>query len=52
MEGALAGVPSIALSQDYAREGMGDNVPFAAAEAWGAKVLAPRSMRRSNPVRS
>jgi 5'-nucleotidase len=33
MEGALAGVPSIALSQDYAREGMGDNVPFAAAEA-------------------
>jgi 5'-nucleotidase len=33
MEGALAGIPSIALSQSYAREGMGDTVPFAAAEA-------------------
>jgi 5'-nucleotidase len=41
IEGALAGVRSIALSQVYAREGMGDTVPFAAAEAWGAKVLAP-----------
>jgi 5'-nucleotidase len=41
MEGALAGVRSIALSQDYAREGMGDAVPFAAAEAWGEKVLRP-----------
>lgn len=41
MEGALAGIRSIALSQIYAREGMGDTVPFAAAEAWGAKVLAP-----------
>ena len=41
MEGALAGIPSIALSQGYAREGMGDSVPFAAAEAWGEKVLAP-----------
>ncbi|TMJ12223.1 MAG: 5'/3'-nucleotidase SurE [Alphaproteobacteria bacterium] len=41
MEGALAGIPSIALSQVYAREGMGDTVPFAAAEAWAAKVLAP-----------
>lgn len=28
MEGALAGVRSIALSQAYAREGMGDVVPF------------------------
>jgi 5'-nucleotidase len=36
MEGALAGVRSIALSQVYAREGMGDTVPFAAAEALGA----------------
>jgi len=35
MEGALAGVRSIALSQAYSREGMGDTVPFAAAEAWG-----------------
>lgn len=41
MEGALAGVRSIALSQSYAREGMGDSVPFAAAEAWAERVLAP-----------
>jgi 5'-nucleotidase len=41
IEGALAGIRSIALSQVYAREGMGDTVPFAAAEAWGARVLAP-----------
>jgi len=41
MEGALAGIRSIALSQSYAKEGMGDTVPFAAAEAWGARVLAP-----------
>ena len=39
MEGALAGVRSIALSQVYAREGMGDTVPFAAAEDWGPRVL-------------
>lgn len=41
MEGALAGVPSIALSQSYSREGLGDNVPFAAAEAWAERVLNP-----------
>lgn len=41
MEGALAGVPSIALSQCYSREGLGDNVPFGAAEAWAERVLAP-----------
>ena len=41
IEGALAGIRSIALSQVYAAEGMGDSVPFAAAEAWGAKVLGP-----------
>ena len=41
MEGALAGVKSIALSQAYAREGMGDTVPFAAAEVWAEKVLGP-----------
>lgn len=61
MEGALAGVRSIALSQSYAREGMGDSVPFAAAEAWGARVLrplldaplAPRSLVNINfPARS
>ncbi len=41
MEGALAGIPSVALSQSYAREGMGDTVPFAAAEAWAERVLRP-----------
>lgn len=41
MEGALAGFRSIALSQVYSREAMGDAVPFSAAEAWGARVLAP-----------
>lgn len=41
IEGALAGIRSIALSQVYAREGMGDTVPFAAAEAWGERVLRP-----------
>lgn len=41
LEGALAGVRSIALSQVYAKEGMGDSVPFEVAEAWGAKALAP-----------
>ena len=41
IEGALAGIRSIGLSQVYAKEGMGDAVPFAAAEAWGAKVIAP-----------
>ncbi|HWH22054.1 MAG TPA: 5'/3'-nucleotidase SurE [Allosphingosinicella sp.] len=41
MEGALAGIPSIALSQSYPREGMGDTVPFAAAEAWAEDVLRP-----------
>jgi 5'-nucleotidase len=41
MEGALAGVRSIALSQVYGKEGMGDAVPFSAAEEWGARVLAP-----------
>jgi 5'-nucleotidase len=41
MEGVLAGVRSIALSQVYSREGMGDNVPFATATVWGARVLRP-----------
>jgi 5'-nucleotidase len=49
MEGALAGVRSIALSQVYRREGMGDAVPFGAAEAWGAKVLAPLIAREYAP---
>ncbi|MEG8019727.1 5'/3'-nucleotidase SurE [Sphingomonas aerolata] len=41
MEGALAGVRSIALSQVYSREGMGDSVPFEVAAAWGERVLRP-----------
>jgi 5'-nucleotidase len=50
MEGALAGIPSIALSQAYVREGMGDTPGrekiasadlFATAEAWADKVLRP-----------
>jgi len=40
-EGALAGIRSIALSQVYAREGMGAEVPFEAAEIWGERVLRP-----------
>ena len=49
MEGALAGIPSIALSQGYAREGMGDTVPFAAAEAWAERVLAALLARPMPP---
>lgn len=41
MEGTLAGIRSIALSQVYAREGAGDGVPFDVAEDWGEKVLHP-----------
>ena len=41
LEGALAGIRSIALSQVYAREGMADEVPFEAAEVWGERVLRP-----------
>ncbi len=41
IEGALAGIRSIALSQVYEKEGMGDAVPFAAAESWGARAIAP-----------
>src|SRR5687768_5075120 len=50
MEGALAGIPSIALSQAYVREGMGDTPGkekiaeadrFATAEAWADQVLRP-----------
>ena len=40
MEGALAGVPSIALSQAYAKQGLGASVPFGSAEAWAGRVLA------------
>lgn len=41
LEGALAGIRSIALSQVYAGEGMGDRVPFDAALHWGEQVLRP-----------
>jgi 5'-nucleotidase len=41
MEGALAGIRSIAMSQVYDREGSGDGVSFATAEAWGARAIAP-----------
>ena len=41
MEGALAGIRSIALSQVYVRAGMAESVPFDAAEAWGERVLKP-----------
>jgi 5'-nucleotidase len=41
IEGTLAGIRSIALSQVYAKEGMGDTVPFAVAETWGERVLGP-----------
>ena len=39
MEGALAGIRSVALSQVLDREG--EHEPFEAARAWGAKVLRP-----------
>ena len=41
MEGALAGIPSIALSQSYSKEGLGDDVPFSAAAQWAERVLRP-----------
>lgn len=41
IEGALAGIPAIALSQVYAREGMADTVPFDAARAWAKRVIEP-----------
>lgn len=41
MEGALAGIRSIALSQRYGSEGAGGDVSFACAEAWAQRVLTP-----------
>jgi 5'-nucleotidase len=41
LEGTLAGIRSIALSQVYTKEGMGNDVSFAAAQAWGEKVIRP-----------
>jgi 5'-nucleotidase len=41
MEGALAGIRSVALSQRYAEVAPGERVSFATAEAWGTRVLQP-----------
>ena len=41
LEGTLAGVRSIALSQVYSKEGLGNDVSFDAAEAWGERVIRP-----------
>lgn len=41
MEGAFAGIRSVALSQLYADAAPGANVSFAAAEDWGERVLRP-----------
>lgn len=41
MEGALAGIRSIALSQREEKRGMGERVAFDTAEAWGERVLRP-----------
>lgn len=41
MEGALAGIRSIALSQRYAGVAPGEQVSFDAAEQWGERTLRP-----------
>lgn len=41
IEGALAGIRSIALSQVYNRETLASEDLFAAARDWGPKVIAP-----------
>jgi 5'-nucleotidase len=41
MEGAMAGIRSVAMSQVYRREGAGNNVSFDVAEQWGERVLRP-----------
>lgn len=41
MEGTLAGIRSIALSQVYSRNNAGDNVSFDAAQKWGKRVIEP-----------
>jgi 5'-nucleotidase len=41
LEGALAGIRSIALSQVYSKEDAGNDVSFDAAEGWGERVLRP-----------
>lgn len=49
MEGALAGVRSIALSQRYGKREPGADVSFAPAEEWGARVLRPLLDRQWSP---
>jgi 5'-nucleotidase len=39
MEGAIMGVRSIALSQVYGKDGVGDSVSFDAASGWGERVV-------------
>ncbi|KQN26421.1 stationary phase survival protein SurE [Sphingomonas sp. Leaf33] len=41
MEGALAGIPSIALSQRYATPAPGERVSFDAAEGWFDRTVRP-----------
>lgn len=41
MEGALAGIRSVALSQRYGGLAPGERVSFDAAEQWGERVLRP-----------
>ena len=41
IEGALAGIRAIALSQVYSRELNGDEQMFGAAREWGPKVIEP-----------
>jgi 5'-nucleotidase len=41
MEGALAGIRSVALSQRYGNEAPGEDVTFDTATAWGERVLRP-----------
>ena len=49
MEGAISEIKSIALSQVHAREGLGEAVPFAAARAWGERVLRPLIAMPASP---
>jgi 5'-nucleotidase len=41
IEGALAGIRSVAFSQVHTATSLASGVPFDAAQEWGAKVLAP-----------
>ena len=50
VEGALAGIRSIALSQVYASEGMGDAAPFDAARAWAQSPRTCLACHAGNPL--